>query len=192
MNMPQSKKQKDIDEEINNLRSRLSVLDRERIEIEDKISRLQDARDNIICKEDDSQLFIDVPVNSHSSLPEKLTLFRRLFRGRDDVYPIRWESAKTGKSGYQPACRHDWVRGICNKPRIKCVECQYRELIPLTNETFAAHLNGEITIGVYPMLPDDTCWFLAGFLLLTSTRKPGRMMLLHLWKLVEILRFLLA
>ena len=159
--MPQSKKQKGIDAEINNLRSRLSALDCERIEIEDKISQLQYARDNITFNEDNTQVFTNASVTVKSSLPDKLALFRQLFRGRDDVYPIRWKSMKTEKSGYQPACRHDWVRGICNKPRIKCSDCQCRELIPLTNETFAAHLNGEITIGVYPMLPDDTCWFLA-------------------------------
>lgn len=59
---------------------------------------------------------------------------------------MRWESVKTGKSGYQPACRHEWVRGLCNKPRIKCADCPHRELLPLTDETIASHLNGEIML----------------------------------------------
>lgn len=90
----------------------------------------------------------------------KLALFRRLFRGRNDVYPIRWES-KGGKSGYSPACANEWRVGICEKPRIKCGDCTHRQLIPLTDQVLYRHLAGEIVIGVYPLLPDDTCYFLA-------------------------------
>jgi len=43
------------------------------------------------------------PAGSQLSTAEKIALFRCLFRGRTDVYPLRWESAK-GKSGYSPAC----------------------------------------------------------------------------------------
>ena len=52
------------------------------------------------------------------STAEKVALFRRLFRGRTDVYPIRWESKTTGKSGYTPACANEWRAGACEKPRI--------------------------------------------------------------------------
>lgn len=41
------------------------------------------------------------------SVPEKIALFRSLFRGREDVYALRWESAD-GKSGYSPASIRDW------------------------------------------------------------------------------------
>jgi hypothetical protein len=59
-----------------------------------------------------------------TSLPEaKIALFRSLFRVRDDVYARRFESRKTGKSGYAPACANEWVRGVCEKPRIKCSDC---------------------------------------------------------------------
>ena len=60
------------------------------------------------------------PVNQLSTPERKIALFRSLFRGREDVYPRRFESRKTGKSGYAPACANEWVRGICEKPRIKC------------------------------------------------------------------------
>lgn len=90
----------------------------------------------------------------------KLALFQRLFRGRIDVFPIRWES-KLGKSGYSPACANEWRPGICHKPRIKCGDCSHRQLIPLTNEVLYRHLAGEVVIGVYPLLLDDTCHFLA-------------------------------
>ena len=65
-------------------------------------------------------------VNQQSSAESKIHLFRSLFRGRDDVYPRRFESRKTGKSGYAPACSNEWVRGIYEKPRIKCAVCQHR------------------------------------------------------------------
>lgn len=66
------------------------------------------------------------------SLEEKVTLFRSLFRGREDVYPMRWE-ARTGKSGYSPACSNEWKRPLCVKPQIRCSECQNRELLSVTN-----------------------------------------------------------
>ena len=91
---------------------------------------------------------------------EKLALFRRLFRGRTDVYPIRWES-KTGKAGYSPACANEWKRGICEKPRIKCSDCSKRLLISVSDQTIFNHLAGNHTVGVYPLLSDDSCYFLA-------------------------------
>jgi superfamily II DNA or RNA helicase len=94
------------------------------------------------------------------STQEKVALFRRLFRGRTNVYPIRWES-KAGKSGYSPACANEWRPGICEKPRIKCSDCGHRLLVPLTDQTIYDHLVGRHTVGVYPLLPDDTCHFLA-------------------------------
>ncbi|HWI56040.1 MAG TPA: restriction endonuclease subunit R, partial [Bacillota bacterium] len=96
-----------------------------------------------------------------------MALFRSLFRGREDVYPRRFESRKTGRSGYQPTCANEWLRGVCDKPRIKCVECPNRRLLPVTDEVARWHLSGqddqgrEFTLGVYPMLLDETCFFLA-------------------------------
>jgi superfamily II DNA or RNA helicase len=119
------------------------------------------------------------------STAEKVALFRRLFRGRTDAYPIRWESKTTGKAGYAPACANDrfarnanlhgeaarraramdgpseWRAGVCEKPRIKCGDCGNRLLIPLSDAVIYDHLAGEHTIGVYPLLEDDTCYFLA-------------------------------
>src|SRR5438128_7146494 len=106
-------------------------------------------------------------VDRHSTADAKIRLFRSLFRGRDDVYPRRFESRKTGRSGYAPACGNEWVRGICEKPRIKCAECQYRQFLPLTHEVIRWHLSGfdqagePFVAGIYPMLQDETCFFLA-------------------------------
>lgn len=100
------------------------------------------------------------PEPSPLSTDEKVVLFRRLFRGRSDVYPLRWEN-KAGKSGYSPACANEWKPGVCNKPRIKCSDCDNRLLIPLTDQIIYDHLAGKHTLGVYPLLVNDTCNFLA-------------------------------
>jgi len=92
---------------------------------------------------------------------EKVTLFLRLFRGRDDVYPKLWQNQKTGKKGYAPACANEWVRGVCEKPRVKCGECPNQAFLPLNADTVLDHLQGRHVSGVYPMLKDETCWFLA-------------------------------
>ena len=98
---------------------------------------------------------------SRLSTAEKVALFRRLFRGRTDVYPVRWESKTTGKAGYSPACANEWRAGVCEKPRIKCGDCNKRLLIPLSDSVIYDHLAGEHTVGVYPLLEDDNCYFLA-------------------------------
>lgn len=103
-----------------------------------------------------------------TSLPEaKIALFRSLFRGRNDVYARRFENRKTGRSGYAPACANEWVRGICEKPRIKCAVCRHRRFLPLSDEVIRWHLSGcdpesqPFVAGVYPLLQDETCFFLA-------------------------------
>lgn len=106
-------------------------------------------------------------VTQASSSEPKIALFRSLFRGREDVYPRRFESRKTGKAGYAPACAHEWVRGLCEKPRVKCVECPDRRFLPVTDQVVRWHLSGRDTdarpfvAGVYPLLQDETCFFLA-------------------------------
>jgi len=107
------------------------------------------------------------PVTNESPPAAKIALFRSLFRGREDVYPRRFESRKTGRAGYQPACANEWVRDVCDKPRIKCAKCPNRRLLPVTDDVVRQHLSGrdemgrEFVMGVFPMFPDETCWLLA-------------------------------
>jgi len=107
-------------------------------------------------------------VTNQSSQEAKIAIFRSLFRGREDVYPKRFESQKTGKKGYQPDCRNEWVKGVCQKPNTKCDACVDRDLLPVMDDVVRKHLLGkdpntgrDFTMGVYPMLRDETCWFLA-------------------------------
>jgi superfamily II DNA or RNA helicase len=110
---------------------------------------------------------ISGPVDQTSSPQVKIALFRSFFRGRDDVYPRRFESRQTGRSGYAPACANEWVRGVCEKPRIKCAECPNRRFLPVTDDVIRWHLSGcdaegqPFVAGVYPLLQDETCFFLA-------------------------------
>jgi superfamily II DNA or RNA helicase len=106
-------------------------------------------------------------VDRHAPVEEKIRLFRSLFRGREDVYARRFESRKSGKTGYAPACANEWVRGVCEKPRIACAECPHRRFLPVTDEVIRRHLSGEdgagnsFVVGLYPLLPDDNCWLVA-------------------------------
>ncbi len=109
-------------------------------------------------------------VTQYSSSTEKIHLFKNLFRGREDVYPKRWENAKTGKSGYSPVCGNEWKAALCDKPIVKCSVCTNRSYLPVTDQVIQNHLSGidshnsypaNFVIGVYPLLTDERCWFLA-------------------------------
>jgi len=102
-----------------------------------------------------------IEINNYSSSEIKVALFRSLFKGREDIYAKRFESRKTGKSGYQPVCKNEWVRGICEKPRINCGSCSKRFFEPVTDDVIKNHLTGSIVMGVYPLLQNETCHFLA-------------------------------
>ncbi|MGH7267331.1 MAG: TOTE conflict system archaeo-eukaryotic primase domain-containing protein [Candidatus Rokuibacteriota bacterium] len=90
-----------------------------------------------------------------------MALFRQLFRGRDNIYPKLWTNTTTGRKGYAPACANEWVRGICEKPRVKCGECPNQAFLPVTDQVIRDHLQGRHVVGVYPLLTDETCWLLA-------------------------------
>lgn len=91
------------------------------------------------------------PVTVHSPTQEKIALFRALFRGRHDVYALFWINERTGKRGYAPACEDPWSSAK-RKPK---------RYLPLTDQIIQEHLSSTKTIGLFPLLPDHTCWFLA-------------------------------
>ena len=163
------------DQETINKQIRIAEMDLERLEakrtaLKERIKQLKGQKQSI----SNDQPLLRRPsvsnITNESTQEQKIALFRALFRGREDVYPRRFESKRTGKSGYQPACRNEWIRPICQKPKIKCGDCENRDFIPLSDDVIRNHLIGldpvdryrrEFVIGVYPMLPDETCWFLA-------------------------------
>lgn len=99
-------------------------------------------------------------VTNQSGVEEKIRLFRSLFRGREDVYAVRWENQK-GRAGYSPACGNEWHKTLCNKPRIKCGTCPNSQFLSITDRVIRDHLIGKKTLGVYPILADGSSWFLA-------------------------------
>jgi len=117
-----------------------------------------------------TQRIVGATVTQQSSSKDKVNLFRDLFKGRGDVYPKRWVNNKTGKSGYSPVCSNEWKPNICEKPRIKCGDCQYRSFLPVSDQVIINHLAGsdnarnqlaDFVIGIYPLMQDERCWFLA-------------------------------
>lgn len=93
------------------------------------------------------------------SVSEKIYLFKQRFGGRTDIYANRWQN-KQGKSGYSVACDNEWVSGVCQKPKIKCQDCNYRQFSALTDQVIYEHLIGKKVVGLYPLLPDNTCYLL--------------------------------
>jgi superfamily II DNA or RNA helicase len=101
------------------------------------------------------------PLNTNANPAEKIRLFMSLFKGRDDVYAKRWESKDGTRSGYSPACRNEWKRDLCKKPRLKCALCEHRSYTPLDEKAIDAHLRGNLVAGIYPLCLDEKCHFLA-------------------------------
>jgi len=99
-------------------------------------------------------------LNIVSSPDKKIDVFKSLFQGREDVYAHRWKS-KNGNTGYSPVCINEWVQGLCEKPKVKCLNCKHRKFDKLTETVIRNHLLGKEIIGVYPLLKDETCKFLA-------------------------------
>lgn len=158
--------EKDVSKEIARIRQRLADLDAERTGLTRELETLEQTRISDNCAA--GQLsFVDAPVTNNSSSAEKIGLFRRLFAGRPDVFPVRWENRKTGGSGYSPACSNEWAKGICGKPKVKCGECPHQAFVPPSEDIIEKHLRGgdtragDFVAGVYPLLQDETCWFLA-------------------------------
>ncbi|MET4071272.1 superfamily II DNA or RNA helicase [Bradyrhizobium sp. S3.2.6] len=153
---------------ITELRARLTAMERERADVVAEINTLQSMR-----SEETEPIKVvpsghaGDPTDRNSPIEKKLALFRRLFRGRSDVYPIRWENRTTERSGYAPACANEWRRGICEKPRVKCSACPNQAFLPVDDVAIERHLRGTdpngapFVMGVYPMLADNACSFLA-------------------------------
>ncbi len=163
----------DVEQEIARIHDQLAKLEMERAHLALQLTRLERGRQPMPA---DSQPNMNVrparpAVTAASSAAQKIALFRRLFTGRSDVYPVRWENTRTERSGYAPACANEWVRGVCGKPQVKCGECPNQAFIPVSDAVIARHLGGNgathvadrggFVMGVYPLLPDETCWFLA-------------------------------
>ena len=153
-------------EQIERIRRRLAELEAERIELGRSLEALERKRASDRHSAEPPS-FADALVTNNSPSAAKIALFRRLFAGRPDVFPVRWENKKAGRAGYSPACSNEWTKGICGKPKVKCGECPHQAFIPPSEDIIERHLrggdarSGDFVAGVYPLLQDETCWFLA-------------------------------
>jgi len=111
--------------------------------------------------DDPAEVIKSNTIDKQSSPTEKIELFASLFKGREDIFATRWENNKKGISGYSPACGNEWVPGICQKPKIKCSACTNKDFLELNSQAIEDHLRGKTVAGIYPLLSDETCWFLA-------------------------------
>ena len=130
-------------------------------EIDARLAELEQEKKQLLALRE--QLQYHSPNSSDSALysPEqKIAIFRGLFRGRTDIFANRWQN-KQGRSGYSVACNNEWVQGTCQKPRIKCQDCNHRQFTELNDPVIYSHLTGQQVVGLYSLMHDNTCYFLA-------------------------------
>src|SRR5713101_3263538 len=149
-------------EAISNEQALLARLDREQGDARTRLAALHAGLASLGA-EPEIRVHLPLPVAAPvlRTSAEKVKLFRSLFRGREDIFPTRFESKKTGKPGYAPACRNKFVKDVCELPKVKCGECPNQAFIPFDDAAVVGHLTGRHVMGVYPLLEDETCWFLA-------------------------------
>jgi superfamily II DNA or RNA helicase len=91
-------------------------------------------------------------VTMASPVRDKLALYADRFRARPDAYAKRWENIRLGTAGWSPAVAGGWRKGM---------DRSTAAYLSLTVEVVAAHLVGDVFMGLYPLLADNTCQFLA-------------------------------
>ncbi len=143
--------------------SRIEEIKARLVEIEKERGLLLKELDYISAADSSPAVLLGVPSCQKPpiTIGERIALFLRLFRCRDDIFPKLWENKKKGIAGYSPACNAEWLRGICGKPSVKCRECPNRAYVPFDESVVLNHLQGIITIGTYTIREDDTCIFIA-------------------------------
>ncbi|WP_245720504.1 DEAD/DEAH box helicase [Nocardia uniformis] len=117
-----------------------------------RLRRLLDLTEQQARAADPDQTAAGTPVDMGSSPETKVRFYLDLFRCRDDIYAVRWENRRDGRSGWMPAIRGRWSKGMSRS------EAQY---LPLTDDVIAGHLLGGHHIGLYPLTDDDSCWWVA-------------------------------
>jgi len=146
-----------LTEENNRLKAKLGITEFE--PSKNSITKITTENATLNDESPDNASFSNV--NNTSDSISKIKLFMSLFKGRDDVFGTRWENKKKAMSGYSPVCLNQWLVGLCGKPKISCARCPNKLYAVLDEHVIEDHLRGNIIAGIYPMLLDETCCFLA-------------------------------
>ena len=159
-----------LKEEIKSLKERFGILDNQTvlekfIEVSEPDSgcvKVDFLSSNMSCANEEDTSFLPT-INNFSNPQDKIKLYMSLFKGRDDVFAKRWENKKKGTSGYAPVCLNEWKAGLCRKPAENCRNCSNKAYAALDEKIIDAHLRGRsnFVAGIYPLLLDETCCFLA-------------------------------
>lgn len=157
----------DWEQRCKELQQRIEELEKENQELRRQLGYAEPVR-SVVTETPKNEMVLETAAGLHmrSTPEEKIRLFRNLFRGREDVFARRWYSVQKEKGGYAPVCANEWRYGVCIKPKGKCSKCENRVQVPLDDAIIYKHLsgkgvNGQDVIGLYPILADDTCYFLA-------------------------------
>lgn len=137
----------DLEKRSKEILARLKALDNERSNLLQQLANLQKSPQgkspNISFH---GSLAESTPLTSSE---QRLALFEKLFCCRTDIFPKLWQNSKTGATGYSPACKNEWAKGVCLKPKVKCSDCPNRSFVPLDESIIRSHLEGNMTIGKY-------------------------------------------
>ena len=140
--------------------AKTAIINDERFTLLEQLPALDGGSPVIVCQNDSGERFActtaiwencaeraqEFPaarVTLQSSSEDKLALFRALFRGREDAYAKRWQNLKTGQSGYSPACKNEWERGLCDKKNLPCSRCPNRGISPADRRRNIPPLRGK-------------------------------------------------
>ncbi|MFN8847555.1 MAG: TOTE conflict system archaeo-eukaryotic primase domain-containing protein [Bdellovibrionales bacterium] len=143
---------------ISDIEIRLEEIDKERRNLAAELSHL---RTKQTPQEEMPALIGATTALAPQNPDQKIELFLGLFQARSSVYPKLWENSQKGTKGYSPACRNEWVKELCGKPKIKCTDCPNQAFLKLDSQAVRDHLQGKHTIGTYAICEDDSCRFLA-------------------------------
>lgn len=149
-------------DKIDIIQKRLRELDEEKIRLVHEMKMLRES--SLAQPEPKTLLGTSALATAPSTSEEKIALFVKLFRCREEIYPKLWENRNKGTKGYSPVCRNEWVDGVCGKPprgKIKCSDCPNQAFLRLDDNAVEGHLRGAVTIGTYAIRTDDSCIFLA-------------------------------
>lgn len=153
------------------LKTKLRELESENKYLKNKLEEWKNKNANTLSEAEvsgnSSQYFLEAEVidkgyiNRNSTTKEKINLYLSIFKVREDICAVRWESSKSGKTGYSPYCKNEWRQGVCGKIKgVKCKDCKYQDFFVLDENTMRLHFLGKKVLGGYPLNKSNLCKFI--------------------------------